>query len=87
MAEKKATGTRNEYLLALAASNAYKKRYYKHELGALVDVMDRRFHDTLRQLVSTFKDGCLEADKTSMECATVTFEAAEAIDQTRDKVL
>ena len=56
--EKDATASRNEYILSLVSSNAYKERYYQTELSGLIDTMDQNFFDTLRSAIQSYADRC-----------------------------
>ena len=58
LAERKAMLARNDYIMTLAASNAFKQRYFGVEMPNVVDVLDQNFHDCLRQILLLYRQLC-----------------------------
>jgi hypothetical protein len=79
-AEQKLLESRNAYLLALLAANAFMERYYKLGLPGLAAVFDRNYHETLRTSLELYRQFCDSADRACMDASAAMMEVVSTLD-------
>ncbi|XP_026077140.1 SLIT-ROBO Rho GTPase-activating protein 2 isoform X1 [Carassius auratus] len=81
----KAIKARNEYLLALEATNSCVFKYYIHDLSDLIDCCDLGYHASLNRALRTYLSAEFNVE-TSKHCGLETIEnAAENLEANADK--
>ncbi|XP_019505199.1 PREDICTED: SLIT-ROBO Rho GTPase-activating protein 2 isoform X2 [Hipposideros armiger] len=81
----KAIKARNEYLLALEATNASVFKYYIHDLSDLIDCCDLGYHASLNRALRTFLSAELNLEQSKHEGLDAIENAVENLDATSDK--
>eukprot|EP01137_Pigoraptor_chileana_P032289 Opistho-2@21427 len=52
--ERRALLARNEYILTVQGANAHRIRYFESDIISLIDVLDRKYHDTFSNILHDF---------------------------------
>ncbi|XP_077046770.1 SLIT-ROBO Rho GTPase-activating protein 2 isoform X4 [Agelaius phoeniceus] len=81
----KAIKARNEYLLALEATNASVFKYYIHDLSDLIDCCDLGYHASLNRALRTFLSAELNLEQSKHEGLDAIENAVENLDANSDK--
>uniref|UniRef100_A0A8D2KWQ2 SLIT-ROBO Rho GTPase-activating protein 1 n=1 Tax=Varanus komodoensis TaxID=61221 RepID=A0A8D2KWQ2_VARKO len=81
----KAIKARNEYLLALEATNASVFKYYIHDLSDLIDCCDLGYHASLGRALRTFLSAELNLEQSKHEGLDAIENAVENLDANSDK--
>lgn len=82
----KAIKARNEYLLALEATNASVFKYYIHDLSDIIDqCCDLGYHASLNRALRTFLSAELNLEQSKHEGLDAIENAVENLDATSDK--
>ncbi|NXK89809.1 SRGP2 protein, partial [Formicarius rufipectus] len=81
----KAIKARNEYLLALEATNASVFKYYIHDLSDLIDCCDLGYHASLNRALRTFLSAELNLEQSKHEGLEAIENAVENLDANSDK--
>ncbi|XP_074833336.1 SLIT-ROBO Rho GTPase-activating protein 2 isoform X2 [Carettochelys insculpta] len=81
----KAIKARNEYLLALEATNASVFKYYIHDLSDLIDCCDLGYHASLSRALRTFLSAELNLEQSKHEGLDAIENAVENLDANSDK--
>ncbi|XP_006159333.1 SLIT-ROBO Rho GTPase-activating protein 2 isoform X3 [Tupaia chinensis] len=81
----KAIKARNEYLLALEATNASVFKYYIHDLSDLIDCCDLGYHASLNRALRTFLSAELNLEQSKHEGLDAIENAVENLDAISDK--
>ncbi|KAM5238664.1 SLIT-ROBO Rho GTPase-activating protein 2 isoform 3-T3 [Ctenodactylus gundi] len=81
----KAIKARNEYLLALEATNASVFKYYIHDLSDLIDCCDLGYHASLNRALRTFLSAELNLEQSKHEGLDAIENAVENLDASSDK--
>ncbi|XP_075709830.1 SLIT-ROBO Rho GTPase-activating protein 2 isoform X2 [Rhinoderma darwinii] len=81
----KAIKARNEYVLALEATNASVFKYYIHDLSDLIDCCDLGYHSSLHRALRTFLSAEFNLQHSKQEGLEALENAAENLDATSDK--
>ncbi|XP_069802369.1 SLIT-ROBO Rho GTPase-activating protein 2 isoform X1 [Dendropsophus ebraccatus] len=81
----KAIKARNEYVLALEATNASVFKYYIHDLSDLIDCCDLGFHSSLHRALRTFLSAEFNLQHSKQEGLEALENATENLDASSDK--
>ncbi|XP_044144385.1 SLIT-ROBO Rho GTPase-activating protein 2 [Bufo gargarizans] len=81
----KAIKARNEYVLALEATNASVFKYYIHDLSDLIDCCDLGYHSSLHRALRTFLSAEFNLQHSKQEGLEALENATENLDATSDK--
>ncbi|XP_006000445.1 SLIT-ROBO Rho GTPase-activating protein 2 isoform X1 [Latimeria chalumnae] len=81
----KAIKARNEYLLALEATNASVFKYYIHDLSDLIDCCDLGYHASLNRALRTFLSAEFNLEQSKHEGLEAIENAVENLDANSDK--
>ncbi|KAM4700850.1 SLIT-ROBO Rho GTPase-activating protein 2 isoform 2-T2 [Discoglossus pictus] len=81
----KAIKARNEYVLALEATNASVFKYYIHDLSDLIDCCDLGYHASLHRALRTFLSAEFNLQHSKQEGLEALENATENLDATSDK--
>ncbi|KAM8975257.1 SLIT-ROBO Rho GTPase-activating protein 2 [Pelodytes ibericus] len=81
----KAAKARNEYVLALEATNASVFKYYIHDLSDLIDCCDLGYHSSLHRALRTFLSTEFNLQHSKQEGLEALESATENLDATADK--
>ncbi|XP_074920951.1 SLIT-ROBO Rho GTPase-activating protein 2 isoform X3 [Chelonoidis abingdonii] len=81
----KAIKARNEYLLALEATNASVFKYYIHDLSDLIDCCDLGYHASLNRALRTFLSAELNLEQSKHEGLDAIENAVDNLDANSDK--
>ncbi|XP_068186722.1 F-BAR and double SH3 domains protein 2-like isoform X4 [Antennarius striatus] len=77
----KATHTRNDYLLTLAAANAHQRRYYDTDLTDAIKVLDGRVYDQVRGYLTALCAAELEAEQSVHDTFSRLLGSAQGVHQ------
>uniref|UniRef100_A0A8C5MS57 SLIT-ROBO Rho GTPase activating protein 2 n=1 Tax=Leptobrachium leishanense TaxID=445787 RepID=A0A8C5MS57_9ANUR len=81
----KAIKARNEYVLALEATNASVFKYYIHDLSDLIDCCDLGYHSSLHRALRTFLSAEFNLQHSKQEGLEALENATENLDASADK--
>ncbi|KAG8451379.1 hypothetical protein GDO86_003546 [Hymenochirus boettgeri] len=81
----KAIKARNEYVLALEATNASVFKYYIHDLSDLIDCCDLGYHASLHRALRTFLSAEFNLQHSKQEGLEALENATEHLDASADK--
>ncbi|XP_066456288.1 SLIT-ROBO Rho GTPase-activating protein 2 isoform X1 [Eleutherodactylus coqui] len=81
----KAIKARNEYILALEATNASVFKYYIHDLSDLIDCCDLGYHSSLHRALRTFLSAEFNLQHSKQEGLEALENATENLEATLDK--
>ncbi|XP_030076737.1 SLIT-ROBO Rho GTPase-activating protein 2 isoform X2 [Microcaecilia unicolor] len=81
----KAIKARNEYVLALEATNACVFKYYIHDLADLIDCCDLGYHASLNRALRTFLSAEFNLQQSRHEGLETIESAVENLDASSDK--
>ncbi|XP_072280628.1 SLIT-ROBO Rho GTPase-activating protein 2-like isoform X1 [Pyxicephalus adspersus] len=81
----KAVKARNEYVLALEATNASVFKYYIHDLSDLIDCCDLGYHSSLHRALRTFLSAEFNLQHSKHEGLETLENATENLDASADK--
>ncbi|KAG8589257.1 hypothetical protein GDO81_006318 [Engystomops pustulosus] len=81
----KAIKARNEYILALEATNSSVFKYYIHDLSDLIDCCDLGYHSSLHRALRTFLSAEFNLQHSKQEGLEALENATENLDATSDK--
>ncbi|XP_018432332.1 PREDICTED: SLIT-ROBO Rho GTPase-activating protein 2 [Nanorana parkeri] len=81
----KAIKARNEYVLALEATNASVFKYYIHDMSDLIDCCDLGYHSSLHRALRTFLSAEFNLQHSKQEGLETLENATENLDATADK--
>ncbi|CAH2220941.1 SLIT-ROBO Rho GTPase-activating 2 isoform X3 [Pelobates cultripes] len=81
----KAIKARNEYVLALEATNASVFKYYIHDLSDLIDCCDLGYHSSLHRALRTFLSAEFNLQHSKQEGLETLENATENLDASTDK--
>ncbi|XP_043572256.1 SLIT-ROBO Rho GTPase-activating protein 2 isoform X1 [Chiloscyllium plagiosum] len=81
----KAIKARNEYILALEATNSSVFKYYIHDLSDLLDCCDLGYHASLNRAMRTFLSAEINVEQSKHEGLEIIENAIDNLDATNDK--
>ncbi|XP_059806329.1 SLIT-ROBO Rho GTPase-activating protein 2 isoform X1 [Hypanus sabinus] len=81
----KAIKARNEYILALEATNSSVFKYYIHDLSDLLDCCDLGYHASLNRAMRTFLSAEFNVEQSKHEGLDIIENAIDNLDATNDK--
>ncbi|XP_072134790.1 SLIT-ROBO Rho GTPase-activating protein 2 isoform X1 [Mobula birostris] len=81
----KAIKARNEYVLALEATNSSVFKYYIHDLSDLLDCCDLGYHASLNRAMRTFLSAEFNVEQSKHEGLDIIENAIDNLDATNDK--
>ncbi|XP_069797978.1 SLIT-ROBO Rho GTPase-activating protein 2 isoform X2 [Narcine bancroftii] len=81
----KAIKARNEYILALEATNSSVFKYYIHDLSDLLDCCDLGYHASLNRAMRTFLSAEINVEQSKHEGLEIIENAIDSLEATNDK--
>ncbi|GCB63727.1 hypothetical protein scyTo_0011661 [Scyliorhinus torazame] len=81
----KAVKARNEYILALEATNCSVFKYYIHDLSDLLDCCDLGYHASLNRAMRTFLSAEINVEQSKHEGLEIIESAIDSLDACNDK--
>uniref|UniRef100_A0A4W3J4L7 SLIT-ROBO Rho GTPase activating protein 2 n=1 Tax=Callorhinchus milii TaxID=7868 RepID=A0A4W3J4L7_CALMI len=82
----KAIKARNEYILAMEATNTSVFKYYTHDLSDLLDCCDLGYHASLNRAMRTYLSAELNVEQSRHEGLELMESAVDGLDPTSDKL-
>ncbi|XP_041051285.1 SLIT-ROBO Rho GTPase-activating protein 2 isoform X4 [Carcharodon carcharias] len=81
----KAVKARNEYILALEATNSSVFKYYIHDLSDLLDCCDLGYHAGMNRAMRTFLSAEVNVEQSKHEGLEIIENAIDSLDASNDK--
>ncbi|XP_078803834.1 SLIT-ROBO Rho GTPase-activating protein 2 isoform X4 [Oryzias latipes] len=81
----KAIKARNEYLIALEATNSYVFKYYIHDLSDIIDCCDLGYHNSLQRALRTYLSAEQNVESSKHSGLEALEGAAESLEANGDK--
>lgn len=77
--ESKATSSRNEFLLCMAAANAHHIRYFNKDLPSLIEILDDEIFERIQEYFTIYGKASREISKMETQSCDKILEQAEMI--------